>query len=752
VSLAAGPPGTASKPFPAGARPALAGSSPASEAHPLVLDRPFAIPSGAVSPATAAAVATVLDRQSRALRAADAAAYLRTLAQPSASGPASGVAGDPRARAAFGLAGLLPPGASVSFAQIAPLFLTPGPDGQVEVLTHHLVVCRQPRSAEGLLEVLVIERLRPAESGPASISPNWEVFDWTLVEETSARLTWPVWLSGRVTFEPFDSRLRAEMTYTLYDGYPRSPAAGFVDLAFALAGTLRVSAVRGEAGDLSWRQEGESIRISLPDPGPDRPLTVTIVYDGKVTSTGTAHRGNLEYLGAEVIYLRPESDWYPRPCSGKVVGPGLRGLLAVTVPAWWGAAAPGRLVETTPAAGMGETRTFTWGLDLPAEIYLSAGPYLMADRPSARGVTLRTFFYAREAALAEAYLTESERILDVFSDRFGAYPYPSLSLAEVQDFYYGGLSARTLVLLEKDWQADPVRRAAARDLLAHEIAHQWWGEIIPISGKADWFLWEGLASYSEALYAEVGEGPAGLQRVMALKSDSYARAARGQWSLRQVNPRAADWQDAYIYDKGAWLFHSLRFLLGDESFFKLLRDYVDRFAGRQPGVADLAGLIAEAAPGDPYLAAFTDWWVEHAADPDLALAHVSLSGAMGANSAGTPGGQLAFSLVDRGSGAFPRAEVKIIYADGRTETVLAQAGVNSREVSGRVTSLVVDPDYRCLDLDRRNNVCFIVGGVGVSLAVTLVWATALLRAILLAAVTLVVCDVRRRRRLVAQRG
>lgn len=199
--------------------------------------------------------------------------------------------------------------------------------------------------------------------------------------------------------------------------------------------------------------------------------------------------------------------------------------MAVTVPGWWGAATSGRLVQATPAAGMGQVRTFTWGLDLPTDIYLAAGPYLIADLVTAQGITLRAFFYAREAEWAQAYLAETERILKVLSERFGPYPYGDLTLAEVRDFYYGGLSARTLVLLEKEWQADPGGQTWARDLLAHEIS----------------FLWEGLASYSEAIYAEEIEGPDGLRRVMALKAKSYAEAVRShsRWSLGEANTRSS---------------------------------------------------------------------------------------------------------------------------------------------------------------------------------------------------------------------
>lgn len=733
---------------PATAGPALAAAHTLAAvstlaAEPLTLDPSFSAPSAPVSLADQAAIECLLDRQAAALRALDRTAYLRTFADPAGARPGDGVAGDPSARVARDLFGTIPPDASIAFAQIAPVFITPGPDGQVEVLARHLIAYREFSGEPGLAEVTAIERLRPLAPARSSGQLAWEVFDWILTDEPVARLTWPTWLDGRVTLEPFDGRLRAEMTYTFFAGNAGEPVRGTADLTFALADTLEVTAVRGATGELSWRRESGGLTVDIPDGGaPGRPLTVTVLYQGKIAAGGTPRRGNLEYLGAEVIYLRPESGWYPRPSTSTRIGGSLRGFVAVTVPGWWGAATSGRLVHATPAAGMGQVRTFTWGLDLPTDIYLAAGPYLIADLVTAQGITLRAFFYAREAEWAQAYLAETERILKVLSERFGPYPYGDLTLAEVQDFYYGGLSARTLVLLEKEWQADPGGQAWARDLLAHEISHQWWGEMIPVKGKADWFLWEGLASYSEALYAEEIEGPEGLRRVMALKAKSYAEAVRShsRWSLGEANVRATDWQDAFVYDKGAWLFHSLRFLVGDEVFFDLLRAYVDRFAGRQPQTADLAALIAEMSPDDPYLAEFTNKWVDEAADPDLTLSGVSL---VGPGEAGS-GQRLAFDLVDKGSGSFPRAEIRIVYADGQVETFMAGTGRNTVDLPGRLTSLVVDPDHKILDLARQNNTWFFVGSLGVSRVWLCGCGYAVLGTVLLAAVLGVVRWVRRR--------
>lgn len=724
-------------------------------AAPLTLDPTFQEPAEAVSAAVQTEVGLVLEAQAVALRNLDINSYLATFVpgvddpgRGPATSPGAGleVVGRPAVRVAEDLFGAVPPGSAVRFAGITPVFAAPGPDGLVDVLTRHVVAYRTPEGGPGLADVTVLERLRPtkrwtpgdrpeSEAGTQTTQgpgpgPAWQVFDWTVADEQTARLTWLVWLSGRVTLEPFDGRLEAELTYTFFPGFfegrPGSPSV----MTFDLADTFEVTAVRGPGGEPPWECRGGKLEVSLPPPAPrggavtagagvwaaDEPTRITIAYRGHVVPSGTPRRGNLDYLGAEAIYLRPDTGWYPRPQEGDQTGGFLRGSLSVTVPGWWAAAAPGRMTAAASAGGVGESRTFTWSLDLPAELYLVAGPYLVAERTTAQGVTIRTFFYAREAEWSQAYLEEAERILGFFGTRFGPYPYGNLTLAEVQDFYYGGLSARTLVLFEKDGQADPGADPWSRDLLAHEVSHQWWGEMVPIVDDADWFLWEGLASYCEALYSEFREGPKGLSRVMEDKAARYAQAARwhGEWSIKQANVRTADWQDDFVYDKGAWVFQSLRFLLGDQAFLGFLRDYVDRYAGRQPTTDDMAGLVARAGGGDSYLTGFIHRWVEEPGEPDLALARVATARRPGTGGGEQGGGyRLSFDLVDRGPTAFPRAEVKVVLADGTSKTYVARAGGNSLDLPQPAKAVQVDPDNEVLDLARSNNTWYLVAGVPV---------------------------------------
>ncbi len=659
---------------------------------PLRLDPTVDVPWEPLAPEVAQQVEEILTLQETALGATDLVSYTALFAPlpvPPEPFP-SGVIGDPRDRVRRCLFGAMGDGAVVEQVDISTVFIVPGSGNTLDVLARHAIGYRTLAGERRFLLVSALERLRPAPD-PQPESPVWQVFDWFVVDEETARLSWPVWLTGSVTLEPLDSRLRAEVTYALFPGFPR--AGGRLD--FELATTFEVSSVRGEAGDLPWERNGETISVTLPArPEPGKIVSLTFSYSGYVTPGGTARRGKLEYLGVDGIYLRPDTGWYPQPEDDDFV----RGTLTVTVPSWWAAAAPGRLIAAPPVGKADESRTFTWGLDTPAELYLAAGPYLVAERITATGVTVRSFFYAREAKWSDVCLAEAERILAFFSDLMGGYPYPNLTLAEAQDFYYGGVSARSFVLLEKTWLSNPEWDTGTRSLLAHELSHQWWGEVIPIRREPEWFLWEGLASYSEALYAEACGGPAALAAEMRAKAASYAQATRFRVasSIAESNAREFDWQETIVYDKGAWVFHTLRFLLGEEEFAGLLRSYLTTFVGRQPTTADLGLLVAEARRDDPYLPGFVELWASQPGEPDLALSHVSLARREDVY-------VLSFTLRDRGGLGFPRAEVRVSLGGGRTQTVTALCGENKLEFSEPPTALVSDPDGKVLDLHRLNN-------------------------------------------------
>jgi len=663
----------------------------------LLVDPAFSPPSGPLSDAELAAIDEVLRAQETALENLQPSAYLSTFID---APPGSGVAGDHRRRAEHHLFAGISPGSELTFAGLSPVFCAPGPDGTVDVLVRHVVLFRDSTGSPSLVDYTAMERMRRDDGG------RWRVYDWFEADEKASRLSWLLWVRGRVRLEPFSENLQAEITYHLFPGFPDADS----DLVLRLADTFEVTGVTGQGGDIPWRRDGERLTVSLgagePESRVDGVVSFTVSYSGTVVPKTARRKGNLEHLGAEGIYLRPGSGWYPRPENGGA----LRGTLSVIVPNLWSAAASGRLVGQTPVDE--ETRAFTWGLTTPAEPYLAAAPYKVSQRITASGVAVRTFLYPHNSGYAESYLREAERVLSFFSEKVAPYPYPNLTLAEVDRFYFSGLSARCFVLLDRGWVYDPEKSRDARDLLAHEISHQWWGEMIPVLTDPEWYLWEGLATYSEALYAESREGRAELTRQMREKAGHHLSDALSHpgWSIREADVRTEDWHETFVYEKGAWLFHMVRFLVGDEPFFFFLRSWLDLHAGTQPGSPEFQELLTTIAVGGEegrYLEDFVEKWVDGTETVDLHLSGVSVRPTSGG------GSEVEFELTDEGSGEFPLVEMGFTLADGHTETWLTAPGRHSLVLPGEVAAIEADPNFRILDLERSDNRYLILAGLAV---------------------------------------
>jgi aminopeptidase N len=162
------------------------------------------------------------------------------------------------------------------------------------------------------------------------------------------------------------------------------------------------------------------------------------------------------------------------------------------------------------------------------------------------------------------------RILEVLGRRFGEYPFFDDKFAVVHAPYYG-MEHQTVVaygalFTDNDFGFD--------DLLLHEVAHEWWGNKITVADWADFWIQEGFATYAQALYVLDTLGESRYLDYMALlrqRVDHSHPVVQG----RNLTPAQA-YSDE-IYFKGAWMLHSLRWLLGDEDFFSV----VWRFANDQ---------------------------------------------------------------------------------------------------------------------------------------------------------------------------
>ena len=137
--------------------------------------------------------------------------------------------------------------------------------------------------------------------------------------------------------------------------------------------------------------------------------------------------------------------------------------------------------------------------------------------------------------------------------------------------------------------------------MAHELAHQWFGDSISLKNWGDIWLNEGFATYASALWVEHRYGQAAFESMMRTL---YTNIADRNYT--PGTPPKNDLFNAGVYQQGAWTLHALRLAVGDEAFFKILRTYVERFQYSNASTANFIA-VAEEVSGQSLNAIFHRW-------------------------------------------------------------------------------------------------------------------------------------------------
>lgn len=181
------------------------------------------------------------------------------------------------------------------------------------------------------------------------------------------------------------------------------------------------------------------------------------------------------------------------------------------------------------------------------------------------------------------------QMMAVFSDLFGPYPFASYSVVVTEDELEIPVEAQGISIFGAN-HCDG-RRGAER-LVAHELAHQWFGNSLTIRHWSDIWLHEGFACYAEWVWSEASGGPS---------ADQLARAAwhtlrREPQDLVVGDPGPALMFDDRVYKRGALTLHALRLELGDSAFFRLLREWTDRHRHAAVSTEEFTDLIGHYSP------------------------------------------------------------------------------------------------------------------------------------------------------------
>ncbi len=248
--------------------------------------------------------------------------------------------------------------------------------------------------------------------------------------------------------------------------------------------------------------------------------------------------------------------------------------------------------------------TATWVYDqpFPQATYLTTlaiGDFdTVAGGTSKSGVEVRNVFDADLTERAKPEFDVQPAMIDAFEELFGTYPFDVYGSLVVKDSFGGALETQTLSV----FGADIVGYGGIESVIAHELAHQWFGNHVSLEKWEDIWLNEGFATYAEALWSEASDPEFTYQDwirdVMAF----------GPELQRHVDdPGAADLFGIQVYQRGALALHALRVEVGDDVFFDILRTWLDRYGKGNATIEEFEALTAEKAGVD--LTDLFDTWL-----------------------------------------------------------------------------------------------------------------------------------------------
>ena len=274
--------------------------------------------------------------------------------------------------------------------------------------------------------------------------------------------------------------------------------------------------------------------------------------------------------------------------------------MLVTVPTGWEALSNGKLVAANENKS-GGTTTFHWLQDKPMATYLVSLVAGEFDKREEKW-TVPVDYYVPRGKGADIPRTFGRTIdmLDFFSTNIAPYPWAKYAQAMV-DTFGGGMentSATTegaaSILEESDFED---RHAGTDSLIAHEMAHQWFGDLVTCADWRHTWLNEGFATYFEALWEEHAHG-------RDFFDWQELRAGRGITSspgrIAVVPQNGQDENSAYgmIYNKGGWTLHMVRGQLGDARFWKAIQHYAKKFSYQTATTSDFVEAISESTGQD----------------------------------------------------------------------------------------------------------------------------------------------------------
>ncbi len=382
---------------------------------------------------------------------------------------------------------------------------------------------------------------------------------------------------------------------------------GFSEINFDFSNQLVIDSIKYKGIKLAFSQPSTyTLNIKFPTAIPKSTIdSLSITYSGAPPSGGFGSFIKSTHKGEAVLWTLSEpfgaQDWWP--CKNGLDDKIDSIDVIVTTPAKYRAASNGTLVAEKDAGG--DMKTYHW------KHRYAIAPYLVAiavtnyaaytdnvKLSDGTNMPMVNYVYPEDLDAARKGTAENVKVLQFYDSLFISYPFRKEKYGHAQFGWGGGMEHQTMsFVINYGW-----------GLLAHELAHQWFGDLVTCGSWEDIWLNEGFATYLEGLSRErFPQGANDWTNWKAGKISSITSTPSGSVKVNDPTNESRIFSSALSYNKGSYLLHMLRWKLGDDNFFKACRNYLNERAFKYARTSDFKSHL-ESVASQNLNEFFKDWF------------------------------------------------------------------------------------------------------------------------------------------------
>ena len=326
---------------------------------------------------------------------------------------------------------------------------------------------------------------------------------------------------------------------------------------------------------------------------------IVISYHGSPEATGFGSFGFDSYSGQPMIWTLSEPygarDWWP--CKDTPTDKADSVDISITVSDYLTVASNGNLEEVVSDGGR---TTYHWKERYPIATYLvslAIYPYTHFSgvfNYAGGSMPLEYYVFPNHYNSVQENYAMTPDMIGAFSERFGLYPFIDEKYGHAEFVWGGGMEHQTLTSMG-GW---------SQYLISHELAHQWWGDMVTCANFHHIWLNEGFATYSQAMWYEMRDNS-----IQSLHDEMDTKKYFGNGTIYVTDTTSVGsiFNSNLVYKKGAWVMHMLRHIVGDNYFFEGLQEYGDQYRFESAVTDDFKNIMETVSGMD--LDAFFDRWI-----------------------------------------------------------------------------------------------------------------------------------------------